>query len=140
MAKTHQHFASCFKDKLNKYNLTPPQFATMAFLWIDDGLSQIQLGNLMNTDRTTISGIIDRLEKEGLVARRSNPEDRRTHLIYLTPEGSALQGELEALAVQVNKEVTAMLTDGEREQLGIILKKILDGSKDDHTEEDYCSK
>lgn len=131
MAKTHQHFASCFKDSLNKYNLTPPQFATLAFLWKNDGLSQIQLGNLMNKDRTTISGIIDRLEKEGLVRRRSDPEDRRTHLIYLTAGGAGLRGELESLATRVNKVVTAMLTGEEKKQLEIILKKILAGSKCD---------
>jgi len=128
LAKTHQYFSSFFKEKLNKYSLTPPQFAMLAFLWKRDGLSQIQLGNCMNTDRTTISGIVDRLEKDGLVTRRRDPEDRRTYLINLTPRAFALQDEMEEMATQAKYEVTAMLSDGEKEQLERILRKILDAA------------
>lgn len=100
----------------------------LAFLWKNDGSSQIQLGNCMHKDRTTISGIVDRLEKDGLVTRRKNPEDRRTHLIFLTPGGLALRNELENMAALVNSGATFMLTGGEKEQLEIILKKILDAA------------
>jgi DNA-binding MarR family transcriptional regulator len=82
----------------------------------------------MNKDRTTISGIVDRLEKEGLVARSRNPEDRRTHLIYLTPRAFDLKDELEWLATQANTEATAMLTKTEKEQLEKILIKILEAA------------
>lgn len=126
MAKVHQVFSFSFGEKLNEYNLTPAQFGTLAFLWKKDGISQIQLGNMMHKDRTTISGIIDRLEKENLVVRQSNPKDRRTHLIFLTPKGAALKEELEQLAVQTNLEVTEMLTEKDCELFRSILKKILD--------------
>ncbi len=128
LAKTHQYFSSFFKEKLNKYNLTSQQFGMLAFLWKKDGFSQIKLGNCMNKDRTTISGIVDRLEKEGLVTRCRDPEDRRTYLIYLTPRAFALKDELEGLATQANSEVTAMLSEGEKEQLETILRKILDAA------------
>ena len=128
LARAHQYFSFCLKEKLNKYKITPPQLGMLAFLWKNDGINQIQLGSRMNKDRTTISGIIDRLEKEGLVIRRKNPDDRRTHLIYLTPRAFDLKDELERLAAQANNEATVMLTKAEKEQLEKILRKILDAA------------
>jgi DNA-binding MarR family transcriptional regulator len=126
IAKTHQLFSGFFKEKLEGYGLTPPQFGTLAFLWQQDGISQIRLALLMRKDRTTMSGIIDRLEKEGLVVRRSDPEDRRAHLVYVTPKGAGLRAELEKIAVQSNFELTATLSEKERKQLIFLLKKILE--------------
>jgi len=60
VAKVHQRFSSRFKEKLTGYNITPPQFGTLAFLWKYGEMSQVQLGEKMLKDRTTISGIIDR--------------------------------------------------------------------------------
>ncbi|AEF94988.1 transcriptional regulator, MarR family [Desulfotomaculum nigrificans CO-1-SRB] len=125
ISKAHQWFSLCFKEKLAEYNLTPPQFGALAFLWKQDGISQVHLGNMMGKDRTTIGGIIDRLEKEDLVVRQSDPEDRRTNLIFLTEKGAGLKDTLEQIAAQTNLEVTAPLTDGERGQLRELLKKIL---------------
>ncbi|WP_238492583.1 MarR family winged helix-turn-helix transcriptional regulator [Desulfotruncus alcoholivorax] len=129
VAKAHQVFSSYFKELLEDYNLTPSQFGTLAFLWHNDGASQVQLGQKMRKDRTTISGIIDRLEKEQLVQRKEDPMDRRAHLIYLTPKALAIRGRLEELAIKANKDVTSMLSEQERAALGVILKKIIDGSK-----------
>ena len=129
VAKAHQVFSSHFKELLEDYNLTPSQFGTLAFLWHNDGASQVQLGNKMRKDRTTISGIIDRLEKEQLVQRKEDPTDRRAHLIYLTPKALTIRERLEDLATQANMDVTSMLSEKERTTLREILKKIIEGSK-----------
>ncbi len=128
VAKVHQIFSSRFKEKLKEYNITPPQFGTLAFLWHHEGISQIQLAYLTRKDRTTTSGIIDRLEKENLVMRKSRSGDRRTHLIYVTKRGRELQSVLENIATGTNLEVTSMLTQQERELLRSLLKKILNNT------------
>lgn len=132
VAKAHQVFSTHFKRRLCDYNLTPPQFGVLAYLWKQDGISQIQLGEMTYKDRTTISGIIDRLEKEGLVTRRGDPGDRRTNLIFLTPKGAGLQGPLVEIASSTNREVARMLTEEEKELLRALLKKILLNTRPDH--------
>lgn len=129
VAKVHQRFSSRFKEKLAGagYGITPPQFGTLAFLWKYGEMSQVQLGEKMYKDRTTISGIIDRLEKEGLVSRCNDPDDRRIHMVYLTPRGMMLREELEQLAELTIAEVTAMLSGEERDTLRRLLKKIHSG-------------
>ncbi|AEG59057.1 MarR family winged helix-turn-helix transcriptional regulator [Desulforamulus ruminis] len=124
LAKCHQKGLQIFREKLLPHNLTPPQFATLAFLWKKDGQSQIQLGTTMEMDRTTISGIIDRLENQGLVNRRQHLEDRRVFMIHLTEDGRKLEQVLSLLSLEANKELTLNLSAEERETFLTLLKKI----------------
>lgn len=109
---------------MEHYDITPPQFGILAMLWKQDGLSQTQLGNLGNMDRTTLGGIIDRLEKQGLAVRRDDPGDRRTYLIFLSDKGKDFQSILGHIADETNNAISANLTLAEREQLIKLLKKM----------------
>lgn len=71
-----------------------------------------------------MGGIIDRLEKLGLVVRKDDPGDRRTYLIFLTPKGNDLQSLLCQAAEKTNKAISANLNLVEKEQLINLLKKI----------------
>lgn len=55
-----------------------------------DGLSQIELGRWLLTHRSNVTGLVDRLEKRGLVARRDSATDRRAYRVVLTPAGHKL--------------------------------------------------
>ncbi len=124
LAKCHQKAFQIFREKLLPHNLTPPQFAVLAFLWKKDGQSQIQLGTSMEMDRTTTSGVIDRLENLGLVSRRHHPEDRRVFMIYLTEAGRELEHTLPRLSIEANAEIASNLSEKEKESLMVLLKKI----------------
>ncbi|MGA7829040.1 MAG: MarR family transcriptional regulator [Geobacteraceae bacterium] len=124
LAKSYQRAYALFKAPLEKYALTPKQFSLLAFLWKQDGLSQVELSEKCQIDRTTIGGLIDRLQKQGYVRREANPEDRRAFLIHLTDKGSALQEELLSIAGEVTDIFTAGLSPSEIEALSQILKKL----------------
>jgi len=124
LAKCHKKAFQRFKEKLEPYNLTPPQMAALSFLWKKDGISQVQLGDLMGADRTTVSGIIDRLEKRGLVVRKGSPSDRRSFTLYITEKGKSLQEELSVLAREHNNYLKKCLPEGEGEELVRLLKKL----------------
>lgn len=124
LAKCHQKAFQIFREKLLPHNLTHPQFAVLAFLWKKDGQSQIQLGTAIEMDRTTTSGVIDRLEKQGLVNRRHHPEDRRVFMIYLTEAGRELEHTLPRLSLEANAEVASNLSEKEKETLLVLLKKM----------------
>ena len=124
LSKCHQKAFQIFREKLLPHNLTPPQFAALAFLWKKDGQSQIQLGTAMEMDRTTTSGVIDRLENQGLVNRRHHPEDRRIFMIYLTEAGRELEHTLSRLSLEANAKVASNLSEKEKETLLVLLKKL----------------
>ncbi|MHA2407928.1 MAG: MarR family winged helix-turn-helix transcriptional regulator [Candidatus Ranarchaeia archaeon] len=70
-----------------KTNLTSPQFMVLRMLWDKDGQPFKDLATGSCCSRPTITGIIDALEKKGLVERVSNSEDRRSTLVKLTTNG-----------------------------------------------------
>ncbi|MBI2355010.1 MAG: MarR family transcriptional regulator [Deltaproteobacteria bacterium] len=124
LAKAYQRACALFKEEFDRYELTPQQFGLLAFLWIEDGLSQAELSARSQIDRTTMGGIIDRLEKEGLIERRHHPEDRRAYQVFLTPRGKSLEEELCAVAGQVIEKVTAPLSEEEHQTLIRLLTKL----------------
>ena len=124
LAKVYQRGFGLFKEQLDSYDLTPPQFSLLAFLWIEDGLSQTSLSQKTQVDRTTIGGLIDRLEKLGLVERLPTPEDRRAYRICLTDKGRGLERELCAIAARVTEKFLAPLDAEEQTALRATLKKL----------------
>lgn len=124
LAKAYQRGFAIFKEQLDKFNLTPQQFSLLAFLWIEDGLSQAELSEKSQIDRTTICGLVDRLEKEGLVKRLPQPADRRAYRICLTDRGKLLENELCIIAGAVTERYLGALSLDERNQLRNTLKKL----------------
>jgi MarR family transcriptional regulator, lower aerobic nicotinate degradation pathway regulator len=124
LAKAYQRACAIFKEHFDRYDLTPQQFGLLAFLWQQDGLSQAELSAKSQIDRTTMGGIIDRLEKEGLVERRNHPEDRRAYQVFLTPRGKSLEEKLCPVAGQVIGKVTSPLTEEEHQTLIRLLAKL----------------
>ncbi len=124
LAKVHQRGFALFKEQLDRYALTPPQFALLAFLWQEDGLTQTDLSTKSQIDRTTIGGMIDRLGQDGLVARLPHPDDRRAYRICLTDRGKSLEKELCELARTVQERFIARISHEERATLLQLLQKL----------------
>jgi DNA-binding MarR family transcriptional regulator len=80
MRRVYEHYDS----RLSPFNLTTPQYMVFNALWIGDGITIGELGQRVALDGSTITGILDRMEKTGYVERRPNAEDRRSALVYLT--------------------------------------------------------
>lgn len=124
LSKAHQRMFSHLGELLKPYGITSKQFALLAFLWKEDGLSQTELSERAEIDRTTLSGMVDRLENSGLVQRASDPDDRRAFLVRLTERGASLEEPLSALALQVRRDMFSRFADGEYEQLCRLLDKL----------------
>jgi len=73
-----------YEQQLSSFGLTSPQYFVFNALWMGDGISVGQLGERVSLDSSTLTGIIDRMERSGYVERRLNPDDRRSVLVFLT--------------------------------------------------------
>lgn len=124
LAKAYQRACALYKEEFEGYDITPPQFGLLRFLWEEDGITQVELSNRSQIDRTTIGGLIDRLEQSGLLQRRPHPDDRRAHLICLTEAGRKLEQELMPLGDEVQRRILATLTPDEVQALLSILQKL----------------
>src|SRR5438876_232389 len=89
-------------------------------------LTQIELATATATDRTAMVYLLDELEQQGLVERMPNPDDRRSYLIHLTPQGTQTQRKAAAeLATQADT-LLKPLAAAERRQLVDLLTRIAD--------------
>jgi len=79
-----------YEQRLLPFNLTTSQYFVFNALWMGDGVSIGELGERVFLDSSTLTGIIDRMERSGYAERRPNPEDRRSVLIYLTDKAREL--------------------------------------------------
>ena len=75
----------------DQWQLSPSQFNVLNLLYENsEGISQTELGRQLLTHRSNVTGLVDRLEKRGLVRRTTAPEDRRVYRILLTTAGEKL--------------------------------------------------
>lgn len=122
LSKGYQRAWSLLREEIDQYDLTPPQFALLAFLWQQDDLTQTELSEKGQIDRTTIGGLIDRLEKIGLVERRKHPKDRRAYKIHLTERGREMEVTLSACAGRALAKFTKGLNEQEVAELRRLLE------------------
>ena len=101
--------------------ITIEQWSVLYHLWKEDGQSQQQLCDATFRDKPSITRLVDNLEKQGLVKRTANKDDRRVNKICLTPEAEKLQEQSMELANQTLNEALAGVTNGQIE----IAKEVL---------------
>ncbi len=87
LVRAYQAFADYSAKHLRNLGLTPSQFDVIATLGNTDGMNMTDIAAKTLVTKGTLTGIIDRLEKKGLVAREVPPDNRRSFTIVLTPEG-----------------------------------------------------
>jgi DNA-binding MarR family transcriptional regulator len=99
----------------------------LALQALADAGGAVQLGQLaerLSCVRSNITQLVDRLEADGFVARKSDPTDRRTRLAVLTAAGRKARTEGTRLQQQSERELLQTLTRHEARQLGTLLEKV----------------
>jgi DNA-binding MarR family transcriptional regulator len=73
-------------------HVKPAYLWALVSLWVEDGLKVSDIARASGLETSTMTGLLDRMERDGLVTRTPDSKDRRTLRIYLTEEGTRLQG------------------------------------------------
>ena len=100
-------------------------FAVLAALEEFGALSQAELGRRLGLDRANVNRIVTRLEGAGLLGRTQDPHDGRRLVLTATADGAAHLDDLERRAARVQDELLVALDADEREQLRVLLDKVL---------------
>ena len=112
------------KELAKRADLTGPQLTVVKLLEQVGGLSLSELSDKIRAQNSTVTGIIDRMEREGLVARERSKEDRRVVHIRLTPKGTALAREIPVEPMEIFKGALESLSGQEMRDLMRIMAKV----------------
>jgi MarR family transcriptional regulator for hemolysin len=113
-----------FEDRAHALALTLPQCKALAYLAKNEGVSQKRLAELIDVDPMSLVRILDRMQADGWVERRSDPEDRRARSLCLTEKAKPLVQEIWRLAAETRAETLHGLAEEEREALMSLLERI----------------
>lgn len=94
LAECFQAFERLSAVHVRELGLTPPQFDIVATLGNTPGMSFKELGERTLITKGTLTGVVDRLEKRGLVRRVASQTDGRSTVVQLTADGERLFGEV----------------------------------------------
>ncbi len=86
----YQAFSQYSNQHVKSLGLTPPQFDVIATLGNTEGLPFKELGEKTLITKGSLTGIVDRMERQGWIQRVTSHEDRRSTLARLTPKGQKL--------------------------------------------------
>jgi DNA-binding MarR family transcriptional regulator len=85
------------------------QWMILTALSTQKGVNQMQVGNSCVRDKASITRLLDMLEAKQWVYRQTDTRDRRTKLVYLTPEGAEVREQALAIALHLERELAQML-------------------------------
>ena len=120
------HVARRFSERLAPLGLEPRQFGMLTRLAANEGTSQQAIGELIGLNPTRMVFLVDELEKQGLVERRRNLDDRRSYALYLTGQGQATLSEAQRVSTEHDRGIGASLTGAQRRELATLLRQVAD--------------
>lgn len=98
-------------------------------LWERDGITISELSEKTGLAKTTLTAMLDRLEKIGHIQRKSDPADRRALKIVLTPEARGLKSQYDTVSAEMNEIFYGGFSDEEilafEAYLGRVLENLL---------------
>jgi DNA-binding MarR family transcriptional regulator len=103
----------------------PAYLGSLMSLWREDGLKVIDLGRRAGLEPSTMTGLLDRMERDGLVERRLDPADRRVLKIFLTTTGAGIRETVIGIVDSTLARVLSGVEAGEIDALKILLRKVL---------------
>ncbi len=125
---TRIYSRQCFKN--NNFDITPEQFVVIEVLMHHDGLYQRQLSEITLKDRPNITRIINILEENGYVERKSDKSTRKVFKIYLTQKAKDAFPKLQKVTSEYREVMAQGISKAEMEVCLKVLNKLLENLLD----------
>ncbi len=127
MRRVQQISTALFAEEMADFNLTSVQFMALVAIGDVPDLDATRLAELIDFDKATIGGVIERLERKRLIERKVSAEDRRVKRLRLTPAGRALVTVSFDRVRRVQQRLTEPLDEAERVVLERLIRKLVEG-------------
>lgn len=114
------------KSNFEKENIdvTPQQWSVLTSLWNEDGISQQELANSFSKDKTSMTRLLNNMEKNELIIRKQDENDKRSKKIYLTYKSKLLKRDSIKIAEKTLIDTLVGIDHGELKASKKVLKQI----------------
>ena len=125
--RLHQQSTLVFVQRTQAagFDLTPVQFAALGAIDSNPATDQARVAEMIGYDRATIGGVIDRLEKKGLVKRVVSTTDRRARELSLTAKGKKLLAALQPIVQELQSDILSPLNAKDRERFVMLAQQVV---------------
>lgn len=113
-----------FSEHLSEFGITRGQYGVLACLWKHETLTPKEIANILRVENSTISGVLDRMQKRGLIDRILDPNNRRSIRVKPTAAGMAIKEPVQKRIEELNDMVFKEFTPQEREEVLNLLTRI----------------
>lgn len=103
----------------------PAYIGVLMCLWSEDGRQAGQLGRCAGLEPSTMTGLLDRMARDGWLERRPDPDDRRAQRIFLTGAGAAAEEPVTAVVQTMLDQMMAGIDDDDVDVFKQILRQVL---------------
>jgi MarR family transcriptional regulator, transcriptional regulator for hemolysin len=117
-------YVSHFHRGAREVGMTPLQCRLLDVLSRNEGISQVRLAQLTDTDPMTVTHKLDCIQPGAWIERLSDPDDRRAHRLYLRAAAAPILTRMWKIADQSRRQALEGLSPREREQLVILLERV----------------
>ena len=126
LGKVSRRWRTRLDERLRHTGLTQARWIVLLQLSRDGSLSQRELAERVGVEGPTLVRVLDRLERQGLVARRACGEDRRVKKIVLTKAAAPVLDEITSISGQLRKELLGDIPADDLANALQVLKTISD--------------
>ena len=113
-----------YRELFARFQLTEQQWRVLRVLWSAGKVTSVELSTRTLLPAPSLVGILDRLEKKGLVSRVRSVEDRRAIFVIATAKGRALEAQVSPLVSEIDQQLRARVSPEEWQMMEQVLQKI----------------
>lgn len=124
LGKTVRKITKAYREEIAPYGLTHGQFFLIVAIMEDEGLLPSELADKTSQDRPTITGLLDRLEKDGWIERKPDKKDRRSLQIYLASRAIQWREPILKLFEETNQRFMNRFSQAEWDQMQSFLVRL----------------
>lgn len=124
LARLGLSFKSKAVAQIEEEGFEAHQYSVLAMLGEGVRETQATIANALDLDPSRLVAVLDSLEQDGLVTRQRDPQDRRRHVVSITPAGTQQLEKLRSITKQLEDEFLAPLSTEERARFHGLLQQL----------------
>jgi MarR family transcriptional regulator, organic hydroperoxide resistance regulator len=121
----HRAFVTKLADRLIPHDVSVAEWAVLRMLWQQEGLTQVSLADRMRMQKSSLTSVLNNLERKGLMRRTRRGDDRRKHHLFLTQHGRGLKAELLPIGAAINQRALIGIDREDAALAANLLEKVI---------------